>query len=236
MKVAQKFTVARPPAEVWGFFQDVPAVARCMPGAELVEDKGDGLYAGRVKVRLGPFGANFEGEARVSADPAAHSGHVEGKGVDRRGGSRTRMVMDYRLAPAGDGTEVTVDADVSLAGAIAQFGRTGLIQETANILVQDFVSALEGELAPAGTTSDAMAQGASIAKAQTEPPRQVPEPSRALEATSASEPAGVAASAATAKPRRAEPTTSPEPAREIRAGSVGLRVLWAWLRGMLRGL
>ena len=149
VKVGQKFTVARPPAEVWAFFQDVPAVARCMPGAELVEDKGDGLYAGKVKVRLGPFGANFEGEAKVSADPAAHSGHVEGKGVDKRGGSRTRMVMDYRLAPVDGGTEVTVDADVTLAGAIAQVGRTGLIQETANILVQDFAAALEAQLAPA---------------------------------------------------------------------------------------
>jgi carbon-monoxide dehydrogenase small subunit len=164
VKVAQKFRVARPPAEVWAFFQDVPAVARCMPGAELTEDKGDGIFAGKVKVRLGPFGANFEGEAKVSPDPATHSGHVEGKGVDRRGGSRTRMAMDYRLASVGDGTEVTVDADVTLAGAIAQFGRTGLIQETANILVQDFVAALEAQLAPAAPALAA------------EP--QVPEPAR----------------------------------------------------------
>jgi uncharacterized protein len=167
VKVAQKFTVARPLAEVWAFFQDVPAVARCMPGAEIVEDKGDGLYAGKVKVRLGPFGANFEGEAKVTAEPAAHTGHVEGKGVDKRGGSRTRMVMDYRLAPAGNGTEVTVDADVTLAGAIAQIGRTGLIQETANILVQDFARALERELSPAGA-ADAAASGAPTPPA--EPP------------------------------------------------------------------
>jgi carbon monoxide dehydrogenase subunit G len=194
MKVAQKFTVARPLAEVWAFFQDVPAIARCMPGAELTSDKGDGLYAGKVKVKLGPFGANFEGEAKVSADPAAHSGHVEGKGVDRRGGSRTRMVMDYRLAPAADGTEVTVDADVTLAGAIAQVGRTGLIQQTANILVQDFVTALEAQLAPAAI----------------EP--QVPEPARH------------------------EKPATPAPPREIRGGSLGLRALWAWLKGLLRGL
>jgi uncharacterized protein len=164
MKVAQKFTVARPPAEVWAFFQDVPAVARCMPGAELLEDKGDGLYAGKVKARLGPFGATFEGEAKVTADAAAHSGHVEGKGVDKRGGSRTRMMMDYRLQPAGDGTEVSVDADVTLAGAIAQVGRTGLIQETANILVQDFVAALERELAPAAQSAPAEAPSPAAAK------------------------------------------------------------------------
>jgi carbon monoxide dehydrogenase subunit G len=221
VKVAQKFTVARPLAEVWAFFGDVPAVARCMPGAELTEDKGDGLYAGKVKVRLGPFGANFEGEARVTADPATHSGHVEGKGVDRRGGSRTRMVMDYRLAPAGDGTEVMVDADVTLAGAIAQVGRTGLIQETANILVQDFVRALEAQLSPAGTTDagPGAPEAVEAAEATVAPPRQAPEPAR------------------TSAPATSKAAASREPVpREIRGGSLALRALWAWLRRLLRGL
>jgi carbon monoxide dehydrogenase subunit G len=147
LRISQQFTVARPIADVWEFFQDIPAVARCMPGAELTEDKGDGLYAGKVKARLGPFGASFEGEANVTSDPATRSGHVEGKGVDKRGGSRSRMVMDYRLAEVAGGTEVSVDADVTLAGAIAQFGRTSLLQETAKILVRDFAEALEARLA-----------------------------------------------------------------------------------------
>jgi carbon monoxide dehydrogenase subunit G len=155
MKISQNFTVARPLADVWAFFQDVPAVARCMPGAELTQDNGDGLYGGKVKARLGPFGANFEGEAKVTADPATHSGHVEGKGVDRRGGSRTRMVMDYRLATFEGGTRITVDAEVTLAGAIAQFGRTSLMQETANILVRDFAGAIEAKLAPAAGPAQA---------------------------------------------------------------------------------
>jgi carbon monoxide dehydrogenase subunit G len=182
MKITQQFTVARPLADVWAFFQDVPAVARCMPGAELLEDKGDGLYAGKVKVKLGPFGASFEGEAKVSPDPASHSGHVEGKGVDRRGGSRTRMVMDYRLAQAEAGTEVTVDADVTLAGAIAQFGRTSLIRETANILVRDFASALEAELAPAVTAAPAAEEQPQRAKEPEPEPRPVGAGSVALRA------------------------------------------------------
>jgi uncharacterized protein len=148
LKISQRFTVARPLADVWEFFQDIPAVARCMPGAELTQDKGGGRYAGKVKAKLGPFGASFEGEAKVTSDEARRSGHVEGKGVDKRGGSRTRMVMDYRLTEVADGTEVAVDADVTLAGAIAQFGRTSLMQETANILVRDFAGALEAQLAP----------------------------------------------------------------------------------------
>ena len=98
LEIKQSFTVARPSPQVWALFQDVPVVAGCMPGAELLADKGDGAYQGRVSMKLGPFSAAFEGEAQVTPDPATHSGHVEGKGTDKRGGSRSKLVLDYRLA------------------------------------------------------------------------------------------------------------------------------------------
>ena len=90
MKISQSFEVARPLPAVWELFQDVPAVAACMPGAELTENKGDGVYAGRVGIKLGPFGASFEGEAQVTADPASFVGRAEGRGIDKKGGSRSR--------------------------------------------------------------------------------------------------------------------------------------------------
>ncbi len=147
MKIVQEFTVARPRPVIWAFFSDVPVVARCLPGAEITEDKGGGTYAGRVNVKLGPFGAAFEGEATVRPDPANWTGHVAGRGVDRKGGSRSRMVMDYRLTEIDGATKVTVEADITLAGPIAQFGRTGMIREASNILVRDFVASLEQWLA-----------------------------------------------------------------------------------------
>ena len=149
VKVAQSFTVARPLDDVWAFFQRIPDVAECMPGAAMTGEKAAGVYTGKVALKLGPFGASFDGEATVAFDQTAHSGHVEGKGVDKRGGSRSRMTVDFALmAPSPDKTTVSVDADVTLSGAIAQFGRTGIIQETANILIGDFVTELERRLAP----------------------------------------------------------------------------------------
>jgi Uncharacterized conserved protein len=97
MRITRSFTVARPAAAVWAFFQDVPAVASCLPGAELVESRDDGVQRGRVGISLGPFKASFEGEATIKTDPETRSGHVEGRGVDKRGGSHSRMTLDYRL-------------------------------------------------------------------------------------------------------------------------------------------
>ena len=118
-----------------------------MPGAELTEDKGGGIYSGKVGIKLGPFNASFEGEAQVTVNADTHSGHVEGKGTDKRGGSRSRLLLDYRVLKAGDATQVEVDADVQLSGPIAQFGRTGIITETANILIGQFIQNVEAKLA-----------------------------------------------------------------------------------------
>jgi carbon monoxide dehydrogenase subunit G len=147
MKINQSFTVNHPVPAVWAMFQDIPEMAKCMPGAELIEFRGDGRYAGRVGIRLGPFNASFEGEAKVSADPASRSGHAEGKGVDKRGGSRSRLTLDYRLMEVEGATRVDIDAHIQLSGPVAQFGRTGIIDQTAEILIGQFAQNIEARLA-----------------------------------------------------------------------------------------
>lgn len=162
MKIENEFTVSRPVSTVWDFFQDVPSVAECLPGAELTEDRGDGSYAGKVSVKLGPMAANFEGEATVTPDEASRSGTIDGKGADRRGGSRGQVKVEYRLEEANGGTRVQIDADVTLSGAAAQFGRTGLISEMSNRLIGDFVSCVEGKLGAESPEAAAEVKAADV--------------------------------------------------------------------------
>lgn len=145
MKISHQFEVNRPADEVWEVFQDVPAVAQCLPGAELTGRKNGG-WGGKLSIKLGPMSSTFEGEATVTPDPASRSAHIEGKGVDRKGGSRGQVKVDYRLISSDPGTKVEVDADITLSGAIAQFGRTGLVNEMSNRLIGEFVTCLEAKL------------------------------------------------------------------------------------------
>ena len=147
MKISQSFEVNQPPDVVWALFQDVPALAECMPGASLTEDKGDGVYAGQMAIRLGPFTAAFEGEATHRSDPQTRTGHAVGRGFDKKGGSRSKLSMDYAVRESGDHTEVSADAEVQLSGPIAQFGRAGVIEETAKLLIGQFVANIEYKLA-----------------------------------------------------------------------------------------
>lgn len=146
MQIKHTVTVNRPREEVWTLFQDIPAIAGCMPGAELGRDNGDGSYAGTVSIKLGPFKAGFEGEVRHRPDPATFSGTAEGKGVDKKGGSRSRMTMNYALAETGEATELSIDAEIQLSGPVAQFGRPGIVTETAKLLIGQFVANVEAKL------------------------------------------------------------------------------------------
>lgn len=146
MKITKTVDVAASPDDVWDYFQDVPAVAQCIPGAELTGHGDDDAYEGRLTVKLGPMTANFDGTASVSADPDTRSGTIVGTGRDRSGGSRGKLSMDYRVVPAAEGSRLEFDADVTLAGPVAQIGRQGLIDEMSGRLIEDFVRCVESRL------------------------------------------------------------------------------------------
>jgi carbon monoxide dehydrogenase subunit G len=148
MKITHEFTVARPVQTVWDFFQDVPEVAPCLPGAELTSVNEDGTFTGKVSVKLGPLSATFDGNAAITTDASARTGTIDGKGTDRKGGSRGAVKVLYALTEAGPAsTGVVIDADVTLSGPAAQFGRSGLITEMSSRLIGEFVACLEGKLA-----------------------------------------------------------------------------------------
>lgn len=174
MKVQQEFTLDRPVDDVWAFFHDVPAVAECIPGAEYLGLKESGAHSGRMTMKVGPFQAAFEGEAVAEYNDADHTVHMEGKGVDRRGGSRGKMAMGCAVVEAEGKSRVTVDADIQLSGAIAQFGRTGIVQEVANVLIADFVRNFEQAMAAKGSPA-AAEQTASPDAPETVAPAAAPQ-------------------------------------------------------------
>lgn len=158
MLIQQSFTVRAPVERVWAAFLDVPGVAPCLPGAQLTDALGDDRYRGRVTVRLGPMSFSFEGEASVTVDTDTRTGIIDGRGTDRRGGSRGSIRVRFALSEAGEAdptgpdavaTRVALDTDLTLAGPAAQFGRTGLVEEVSKRLLGEFARCLEARLAAA---------------------------------------------------------------------------------------
>jgi len=168
--------IAAAPDVVWSALEDVPSVVGCVPGMELVEVRPDGSFVGRMGVRLGPVRANFAGEASFrERDVAQRRAVIEGKGVDKAGGSRASALLTYVVgaAEAGPGSTIAMDVDYTLTGALAQMGRTGILQDVATALTQEFARNLEAKLAadvPAAPADDAAeAPAGSLAPAAARP-------------------------------------------------------------------
>ena len=141
MKICVNFSVEHPTRPVWDFLQDVPAVIACIPGSEyLGREEGQAVHRARVRVKIGPVATAFEGDGMiVNTDAESLTGEIKGKGIDRQGGSRASMAAVYRLTSQEDGTtRVDVEADIKLAGALAQIGRTGILQDVAEHLTGQF--------------------------------------------------------------------------------------------------
>ena len=138
MLIKNEFEVAEPVEKVWHFFDNIPQVAACLPGAELTEDLGDDKYKGTVAVRMGPVRLQFAGTADITErDEAARRVVVHAAGAEERGRGQAAMVVTATLTGAGRGTKVGVTQDLKLSGAAAQYGR-GMIGDVTAVLMRDF--------------------------------------------------------------------------------------------------
>ncbi len=154
MEIQKTFELAASPDRVWDAFGDVTLVAACLPGAEIIDALGGDRWKGRFSVKLGPLAAAFEGEVAVARQPQERLGSVSGKGSDRGSGSRASGTLRYRVAAAEPGrSRVEVVCELTLAGALAQFGKAGVIREIANRITAAFARNFEARLAAAAPSA-----------------------------------------------------------------------------------
>jgi uncharacterized protein len=143
MLIKNQFQVSEPLDKVWEFFGDVPQVAACLPGAELTEDLGDETYGGTVGVRMGPVRLQFAGKAKIlERDDASKKMVIDAAGADQKGRGQAAMTITAQLASSGAGTQVSLDQDLQLSGAAAQYGR-GMIQDVTTILMGQFATNMQ---------------------------------------------------------------------------------------------
>ena len=147
MLIKNDFEVAQPVDKVWKFFDDIPGVASCLPGAELTEDLGNDTYKGRVTVRMGPVKLQFAGTAEIKErDDANKRIVVDANGADEKGRGQAAMLLSAHLTQIAGGTKVSVDQDLQLQGAAAQYGR-GMISDVSSVLMRDFATNMQSRIA-----------------------------------------------------------------------------------------
>ena len=170
MLIKSDFEVPHSVDKVWAFFNDIPQVAKCLPGTELTSDLGNDKYQGKVAIRMGPVKLQFGGTAQIKErDAAAKRLVVDAAGADESGRGQAALLLTATLATtARGGTKVDTSMDLQLSGAAAQFGR-GMVADVTAVLLRDFgtnlqarVDAISRGLNPDQVGSAASASGFAI--------------------------------------------------------------------------
>lgn len=209
MKLDNEFTVGVPIGEAWEVLTDLEMIAPCMPGAQLT-GVNDGVYTGKVKIKVGPVSAEYSGTARFTVkDVDTYRAVIDARGRDSRGNGNATAVISAQLLAEGERTRVTVTTDLTIAGRIAQFG-SGMIKEVSAKLLGQFVQCLEVRIGgglsflggaggyPLGAppASGVTGSASATAAAGASPAATAPSPAHAAAASAAGSAAGSGTTAA----------------------------------------
>jgi len=143
VKLEETFQIPADRERSWALLQDVPALAACLPGAQLNSFTGE-LCTGKVKVKIGPIVMMYDGELEfISRDPEAGAITMRAAGRDKRGSGTVQATIDLRLQERSEAmTSCALTVDLAITGKPAQFGRTAL-QDVSSRLIQQFAANLE---------------------------------------------------------------------------------------------
>jgi uncharacterized protein len=163
-------------------------------------------------VRLGPVSLAFAGTVKFDEiDDAAHRAKISAQGSDAKGRGAANATATFHLEPVTGGSKVLVHTNLTLSGAVAQYGRgVGIIQITAAQIITQFANNLKAQFAPTAVPASSAPAAAS----------SVPSPAAASGA-----PAALAPPVATAA---ASPAASA--AKPISGFALAGAVLLAWLK------
>jgi carbon monoxide dehydrogenase subunit G len=154
MEIVNEMHVGVPIEEAWVLLTDIPAIAPCLPGAELTGQTGDD-FEGRLRVKVGPITAEYQGSARITEmDEEARRVTLTAKGRDTRGAGNASAEIVARMSPDGAGTRVTIVTDLKISGKVAQFGR-GVMADVSKKLLGQFADCIEVKLAAASGDDEA---------------------------------------------------------------------------------
>ena len=130
--------------KTWAALNDPEVLKACIAGCESLERSGDDGFTALVAVKIGPVGARFKGNLKLTnvMAPNSYTINFDGQGGVAGFGKGS---ADVALTPEGAQTRLKYDARAQVGGKLAQVG-SRLIDAAAGKISEDFFKAFEGHL------------------------------------------------------------------------------------------
>jgi carbon monoxide dehydrogenase subunit G len=177
MKVQQSFVIDQPPERLWEFFEQVEAVARCVPGVQSVEPIDDTSHKVRMTQSVGPMTATFDLKMTITQRRPNELMEFTAVGRAVKGAAgNVRTVNTVTLAPADGGTLVSLVSDMAMGGVLGSVGQKVIAKQAAGITKQ-FSASLEQAIkgGPVPAADEPVAAAASGASASAPHTTSAPE-------------------------------------------------------------
>jgi uncharacterized protein len=182
MDMSGKYRIPAPRQTVWEALNDPEVLKAALPGCEELTADGENGFAAKVRAKVGPVSARFQGKVQLLDLDPPNGYRIEGEGTGgaagfAKGGATVSLVED------GNDTVLTYQANASVGGKLAQIG-SRLIDGTAKKMADDFfakfteiVSAKaggDGAEASEGQAAQAPADPIPVATGAPPPPPPAP--------------------------------------------------------------
>ncbi len=153
MRLVDEILIPAPPDRAYTWLLDLQQVAPCVPGGEIGAPDADGIYPGKVSVKLGPMRFVYEGRVRIAErDAAARTALIEGEG--KAGGAESAKVRALmEVVPDGEGSRVRMTTDLEIRGRAAQMG-AGMIGTVSRQLTAQAAACIAARIAAGGDAGD----------------------------------------------------------------------------------
>lgn len=150
MQLTDEFTIPGvAPERAYEQLLDLQNVAGCVPGGEIAAPDAEGVYPGRVTVKLGPMKFSYEGTLRIAErDADSLTAVIEGMGKASGGAERATVRSVMVVVPDSDGSRVQMSTDLEIKGRAAQMG-AGIIKGVSGRMVKQAAECLAARLAAA---------------------------------------------------------------------------------------
>tara|TARA_B100000315_G_C14448857_1_gene528133 strand:- start:33 stop:485 length:453 start_codon:yes stop_codon:yes gene_type:complete len=143
MKLEDQFVIEAPTHVVWKFFLDIPQVATCVPGVEIVDQLDEENINVILAIKVGPIKAKFNGKVSITDLDPPNRLTARGEGRDANTASMVSATFSAILSDVDKNkTAVNYSVDVVIRGKLGQFGQ-GVIRATAKRITSVFVECVQ---------------------------------------------------------------------------------------------
>lgn len=147
MQQAGEYRIEAPAAAVWRALNDPEVLARAIDGCESMEKLGENAFRAKVRAKIGPVSALFDGEVSITEADPPHAYTLTGS-VKAGPAGFGKGSAKVKLTDDGGATLLRYEVEGSVGGKLAQIGQR-LIDAAARKMADDFFGKFAELVAPA---------------------------------------------------------------------------------------